>query len=71
MLGALGHEHIERFHMNEGHSSLLTLGLLDEGARRAGRTAITRDDGEAVNLRGYVRLEFLGTAALNTAGLCN
>ena len=30
MLRALGYQEIERFHMNEGHSSLLTLELLDE-----------------------------------------
>ncbi len=35
MLRALGHKSIERFHMNEGHSSLLALELLDEEARRA------------------------------------
>jgi glycogen phosphorylase len=48
MLRALGHGHIERFHMNEGHSSLLTLELLDEEARRVGRTGISREDAEAV-----------------------
>jgi starch phosphorylase len=37
MLRALGHEKIERYHMNEGHSSLLGLELLDEEAQRAGR----------------------------------
>ncbi|HHO47779.1 MAG TPA: alpha-glucan family phosphorylase [Desulfobacteraceae bacterium] len=48
MLRALGYEDIERFHMNEGHSSLLTLELLDEVARAAGRTAVIRADAEAV-----------------------
>lgn len=48
MLRAMGYEDIERFHMNEGHSSLLTLELLDEAARAAGRTAVIRDDAEAV-----------------------
>ena len=48
MLRALGHGAIERFHMNEGHASLLGLELLDEEARRAGRTAITHEDVEAV-----------------------
>ncbi len=48
MLRALGHGAIERFHMNEGHASLLALELLDEEARRAGRTAITHEDVEAV-----------------------
>jgi len=35
MLRALGYERIERFHMNEGHSSLLALELLEEEARKA------------------------------------
>jgi len=48
MLRALGYEGIERFHMNEGHSGLLTLELLDEAAQVAGRTAVIRDDVEAV-----------------------
>ncbi|MGE5238965.1 MAG: alpha-glucan family phosphorylase [Chloroflexota bacterium] len=48
MLRAIGHEHISRFHMNEGHSSLLSLELLDEEARRAGRGAISLDDVETV-----------------------
>ncbi|MDH4088268.1 MAG: alpha-glucan family phosphorylase [Nitrospira sp.] len=30
MLQALGHRHIGRFHLNEGHASLLVLGLLEE-----------------------------------------
>jgi len=48
MLRALGYKEIERFHMNEGHSSLLALELLDEKAREAGRESITHDDVEAV-----------------------
>ena len=48
MLRALGYENIEQFHMNEGHSSLLTLELLDEVARKAGRQSITHDDVEAI-----------------------
>ncbi len=51
MLRALGHENIERFHMNEGHASLLTLELLDEEARKAGRKSINPDDIEAVRKR--------------------
>ena len=43
MLRALGCDAIERFHMNEGHASLLTIELLDELARKAGRDAITQD----------------------------
>ncbi len=48
MLRALGHTKIERFHMNEGHASLLALELLDEQARQAGRTAFTHQDVEQV-----------------------
>jgi len=48
MLRALGYNSIERFHMNEGHASLLTLELLDEEAKRDGRKSIIRDDIEAV-----------------------
>ena len=48
MLRALGHTDIELFHMNEGHSSLLTLALLNERARQAGRTAPSRADVDAV-----------------------
>lgn len=48
MLRALGYERIHRFHMNEGHSALLTLELLDEEAARAGRHFITMEDVEAV-----------------------
>ena len=44
MLRALGYTNITRFHMNEGHASLLTLELLDEQARRSGRSAFTHDD---------------------------
>jgi starch phosphorylase len=48
MLRALGHRSIERFHMNEGHSSLLVLELLDEQAREAGRGAFNEEDMRAV-----------------------
>src|SRR6266508_6196144 len=48
MLRAMGFKGIDRFHMNEGHPSLLALELLDEEARRAGRQGITHDDVEAV-----------------------
>ena len=48
VLRALGYEQIGRFHMNEGHASLLTLELLDEEAKSAGRKLITRSDIEAV-----------------------
>ncbi|MDW7774076.1 MAG: alpha-glucan family phosphorylase [Desulfobulbaceae bacterium] len=48
MLRAMDYKDIERFHMNEGHSGLLTLELLDEAAREAGRTEVIREDAEAV-----------------------
>jgi len=48
MLRALGYNDIERFHMNEGHASLLVLELLDEEARKAARASINHDDVEAV-----------------------
>lgn len=51
MLRTLGYRNIERFHMNEGHASLLTLELLDEAAKKAARTSIARDDIEVVRKR--------------------
>jgi glycogen phosphorylase len=48
MLRALGYHHLRRFHMNEGHSSLLTLELLDEHARQAGRSEFSIEDVDAV-----------------------
>lgn len=51
MLRALGYENIERFHMNEGHASLLALELLDEEARKGARTSINHDDVEAVRTK--------------------
>lgn len=48
MLRALGYDRIERFHMNEGHASLLTLELLDEEARKEGRESMSKEDIEAV-----------------------
>jgi len=49
MLRALGHDKLQRFHMNEGHAALLALELLDEHARRAGRREFNRDDVVAVH----------------------
>jgi len=48
MLTSLGYENIQRFHMNEGHASLLGLELLEEEARKHGRECINGDDIEAV-----------------------
>ncbi len=48
MLRALGHTRLSRYHMNEGHASLLALELLDEHAAAAGRRTFNHDDIEAV-----------------------
>jgi starch phosphorylase len=48
LLRALGHGAIQRFHMNEGHASLLAMELLDEEAAQAGRERFNHDDLEAV-----------------------
>ena len=44
MLNALGFKELQRYHMNEGHASLLTLELLNDRATKASRKAITHDD---------------------------
>ena len=49
ILRALGHEKIERFHMNEGHAALLTVELLDDHARQAGREEFNQEDVQAVH----------------------
>ena len=51
MIRALGYDNLQRFHMNEGHASLLTLELLDEDARRNGRQTINGADIDAVKAR--------------------
>lgn len=48
VLRSLGYDHVRHFHINEGHASLLTLELLDEHIRTAGRREFTPDDVEAV-----------------------
>jgi starch phosphorylase len=48
MLRQLGFQGIERYHMNEGHASLLTWELLREQAQRSGRSEPTAADVEAV-----------------------
>jgi glycogen phosphorylase len=50
ILRQLGLNEIQWFHMNEGHSSLLTLELLEERTRVSGLT-ITPEDIQAVRLR--------------------
>jgi starch phosphorylase len=44
MLRALGHHHIMTYHMNEGHSSLLILSLLDQHLAGRPLEALTDDD---------------------------
>lgn len=48
MLRALGHEQIDRFHLNEGHSALLVMELLAERLRASGRSAVSTEDVETV-----------------------
>lgn len=48
MLRALGYNNIERFHMNEGHASLLTLELLEEQTAKSNSKSITAEDIDAV-----------------------
>jgi starch phosphorylase len=48
MLRALGYEQIDRFHMNEGHASLLTLELLDEQKRGRNGQTVSGEDVSAV-----------------------
>lgn len=48
MLRRLGHDQIRTYHMNEGHSSLLTLELLDEARRARGASEIEPPDFETV-----------------------
>jgi glycogen phosphorylase len=51
MLRALGYAHVDRLHMNEGHSSLLAMELLREHACAAGRSTIVPDDVARVRQR--------------------
>jgi starch phosphorylase len=51
MLLAEGHSSIKRYHMNEGHSSLLALELLDAEARRRGKSSPDRNDVQTVRER--------------------
>jgi hypothetical protein len=60
MLRALGHHGLRRFHMNEGHASLLPLALLDEQAKRAGHARFTLS-------RSTVRFLILSAWCCNTS----
>jgi starch phosphorylase len=48
ILRALGHTAIQSYHMNEGHSALLALALLEEQCRTRNSTTPTEEDIEAV-----------------------
>lgn len=48
VLRALGYDRVQAYHMNEGHSALLTLALLEEQSKDRDLSTITRDDIEAV-----------------------
>ena len=48
MLRALAYTAIKRFHMNEGHASLLGIELLEEAKRAAGREQLTTTDIDSV-----------------------
>jgi starch phosphorylase len=51
MLRALGYEGIQTYHMNEGHSALLTLALLEERHEKGGLHDVTAADRDAVHHR--------------------
>jgi starch phosphorylase len=51
MLLAQGHSSLKRYHMNEGHSSLLALELLDAEARQRGKSLPDRNDVQTVRER--------------------
>lgn len=48
ILRALGYQHFDRYHMNEGHAALLTLELLQEVRQAAGRASVEASDLDAV-----------------------
>ncbi|MGA2623401.1 MAG: alpha-glucan family phosphorylase [Bacteroidota bacterium] len=48
MLRALGYNNLDRYHMNEGHASLLTLELFDEETNDGGKHSVTHNDIGAV-----------------------
>jgi len=51
MLRALGYKRIQTYHMNEGHSALLALALLEEQHERSGLHEVTKADRDAVHHR--------------------
>lgn len=51
MLQALGHDALETYHMNEGHSALLTLELMRKAAFDGGREELSEEDVSLVRER--------------------
>lgn len=51
LLRALGYDEIQAYHMNEGHSALLALALLEEEMKRRGTVELSPDAIEAVRRR--------------------
>ncbi|MBI2868252.1 MAG: alpha-glucan family phosphorylase [Chloroflexi bacterium] len=51
MLRSLGHHRIQAYHMNEGHSALISLALLEEQTWGRGLRSTTESDCEAVRKR--------------------
>jgi glycogen phosphorylase len=51
MLTSLGHTGIENYHLNEGHSALLTLALLEQRVGNSNLGTATEADVEAVRQR--------------------
>ncbi|HEX3037220.1 MAG TPA: alpha-glucan family phosphorylase, partial [Thermodesulfobacteriota bacterium] len=51
MLRALGYQKVQAYHMNEGHSALLALSLLEEQTQGRGLRSATQTDREAVRRR--------------------
>ncbi|HEX6896652.1 MAG TPA: alpha-glucan family phosphorylase, partial [Bryobacteraceae bacterium] len=51
ILDALGHRSLRTYHLNEGHSALLALGLLERQMARSKRSRVTEDDILAVRQR--------------------
>ena len=51
MLSALGYEGLEKYHMNEGHSSLLTAELLERQMKSKGKKNVSEQEVDAVRDR--------------------
>jgi len=69
MLRALGYDAIERFHMNEGHASLLTLELLQEEARKQGRERVDMNDLAVVRPKWYLYDAHAGSGRARSVSL--